>query len=110
MNQDRLKHASSVGFEAIDLTKNEPLEDLIEAVLGVREVDAAVDAVGFEARGHGADHETEAPATVLNSLMTITRAAGGIGIPGLYVTEDPGAADKAAQRGAFEHAFWSRLG
>jgi glutathione-independent formaldehyde dehydrogenase len=100
MNQDRLKHAKSVGFEPIDLTKSDQLEDLIEAVLGTREVDASIDAVGFEARGHGAQHTTEAPATVLNSLMAITRAAGGIGIPGLYVTEDPGSKDQAAQRGA----------
>jgi glutathione-independent formaldehyde dehydrogenase len=33
---------------------------------------------------------------VLNSLMEITRAAGAIGIPGLYVTEDPGATEQAA--------------
>ena len=31
---------------------------------------AAVDAVGFEAHGHGEDAGDEAPATVLNSLMT----------------------------------------
>jgi glutathione-independent formaldehyde dehydrogenase len=42
----------------------------------------------------------EAPATVLNSLMEVTRAAGKIGIPGLYVTEDPGATDEAARRGS----------
>ncbi len=105
MNQDRLKHAKAVGFEPIDLTKSDSLEDLIEGVLGVREVDAAIDAVGFEAKGHGSQHDTEAPATVLNSLMAITRAAGGIGIPGLYVTEDPGAKDKAAQHGALSMRF-----
>jgi glutathione-independent formaldehyde dehydrogenase len=100
MNKDRLKHAKAVGFEPIDLTKGDKLGDLIEEVLGVPEVDAAVDAVGFEARGHGSQHQVEAPATVLNSLMTITRAAGGIGIPGLYVTEDPGSKDHAAQTGS----------
>ena len=42
-------------------------KDQIEQILGVPEVDAAVDAVGFEARGHGGDAEQEAPATVLNS-------------------------------------------
>jgi glutathione-independent formaldehyde dehydrogenase len=105
MNQERLKHAKSVGFEPVDLTKSDRLEDLIEAVLGVREVDAAVDAVGFEARGHGSQHTIEVPATVLNSLMTITRAAGGIGIPGLYVTEDPGSKDQAAQHGALSMRF-----
>ena len=105
MNQERLAHAKSVGVEPIDLSKSNKLEDLIEAVLGVPEVDAAVDAVGFEAKGHGAQHTVEAPATVLNSLMSITRAAGGIGIPGLYVTEDPGAKDQAAQRGALSMRF-----
>jgi glutathione-independent formaldehyde dehydrogenase len=99
MNSERLAHAKSVGFEPIDLKKSDKLEDLIEAVIGEREVDASVDAVGFEAKGHGKQHETEAPAAVLNSLMAITRAAGGIGIPGLYVTEDPGSKDEAAQQG-----------
>ncbi|MDQ3686980.1 MAG: formaldehyde dehydrogenase, glutathione-independent [Acidobacteriota bacterium] len=105
MNKERLKHAKKVGFEPIDLTKSDKLEDLIEAVVGVPEVDASVDAVGFEAHGHGKQSGVEAPATVLNSLMTITRAAGGIGIPGLYVTEDPGAEDKAAQQGSLSMRF-----
>ena len=64
------------------------------------EVDAAVDAVGFEARGHGADADHEAPATVLNSIMDVTRVAGKLGIPGLYVTGDPGAVDDAAKVGS----------
>jgi len=99
MNDERLKHAKNVGFEPIDLRKSDKLGELIEQVIKTPEVDASVDAVGFEARGHGAQHNTEAPATVLNSLMTVTRAAGGIGIPGLYVTEDPGSKDEAAQHG-----------
>ena len=98
MNAERLKHAASVGFTPIDLTKSNNLGELIAAVVGKPEVDAAVDAVGFEARAQGKDG-AEAPATVLNSLMSIVRAAGGIGIPGLYVTEDPGAKDEAAKTG-----------
>ncbi|MBZ4417279.1 formaldehyde dehydrogenase, glutathione-independent [Myxococcus sp. RHSTA-1-4] len=105
MNAERLRHAKSVGFEPIDLTKSDKLEELIEAVVGVPEVDASVDAVGFEARGHGALHVTEMPATVLNSLMAITRAGGAIGIPGLYVTEDPGAKDEAAKQGNLRMRF-----
>lgn len=99
LNDERLQHAKKVGFEPIDLKKSDKLEELIEQVVGAPEVDASVDAVGFEARGHGSAHTEEAPATVLNSLMKITRAGGGIGIPGLYVTEDPGAKDEAAQTG-----------
>ena len=41
----------------------------------------------------------ERPATVLNSLMTITRAGGALGIPGLYATDDPGGVDDAAKTG-----------
>jgi glutathione-independent formaldehyde dehydrogenase len=104
MNAERLKHAASVGFTPVDLTKGDNLGELIAAVVGKPEVDAAVDAVGFEARAHGKDGE-EAPATVLNSLMSIVRAAGGIGIPGLYVTEDPGAKDEAAKTGNLSMRF-----
>src|ERR1700744_400846 len=45
MNEARLAHAKSVGFEPINLTKSDKLEDLIEHVLGVPEVDASIDAV-----------------------------------------------------------------
>ena len=105
MNKERLDHVRKVGFEPIDLTVSDRLGDLVEAVLGVPEVDCAVDCVGFEAHGHGASHVAEAPATVLNSLMEITRAAGAIGIPGLYVTEDPGAKDESARQGALSLRF-----
>jgi glutathione-independent formaldehyde dehydrogenase len=74
----------------------------VAAILGEAEVDRAIDCVGFEARGHGHEgSQIEAPATVLNSLMDVTRVAGRIGIPGLYATEDPGAVDKAARAGSF---------
>jgi glutathione-independent formaldehyde dehydrogenase len=96
---ERLEQAKSFGCEPIDVTKGDP-KDQIEQILGVPEVDAAVDAVGFEARGHGSDADHEAPATVLNSIMDITRAAGKLGIPGLYVTGDPGAVDDAAKVGS----------
>jgi glutathione-independent formaldehyde dehydrogenase len=104
MIPERLKHAASVGFTPIDLTKSDNLGELIAAVVGKPEVDAAIDAVGFEARAQGKNGQ-EAPATVLNSLMTIVRAAGGIGIPGLYVTEDPGAADDAGKTGNLKMRF-----
>jgi glutathione-independent formaldehyde dehydrogenase len=95
-NKDRLAHAKKVGFEPIDLSKHDRLGEMIAEVTGSPEVDSAIDAVGFEARGHSGG---EQPAIVLNQMMEITRAAGSIGIPGLYVTEDPGAVDKAAQHG-----------
>jgi glutathione-independent formaldehyde dehydrogenase len=100
MNEERLAHArSAIGAETVDLTEEGSLPDKIEQIVGEPVVDAAVDAVGFEARGHGKD-AGEAPATVLNSIMEVTRAAGKLGIPGLYVTGDPGASDDAAKEGS----------
>lgn len=99
MNRERLAQAKSFGCETIDLSKDASMEEQFEAIVGTPEVDCAVDCVGFEARGHGANASKEIPATVLNSLMKITRAGGALGIPGLYVTEDPGAGDESAKTG-----------
>ena len=99
LQAERLAQARSFGCETIDVSQGEP-KDQIEQILGTPEVDCGVDAVGFEARGHGEDAETEHPATVLNSLMDLTRAGGALGIPGLYVTGDPGAHDDAAREGS----------
>ena len=101
-NKERLAHAAKVGFEPVDLSASDRLGDMIAQITGSNEVDAAIDAVGFEARGHTGG---EQPAVVLNQMMEITRAAGSIGIPGLYVTEDPGATDQAAQKGNLSLRF-----
>src|ERR687898_1759514 len=49
---ERLTQARSFGCEPIDIRKGDPKEQ-VQEILGAPEVDAAVDAVGFEARGHG---------------------------------------------------------
>jgi glutathione-independent formaldehyde dehydrogenase len=99
MIPERLAQARSFGCETIDLRKAATLAEQIEQIVGVPEVDAAVDCVGFEARGHGGEASVERPATVLNSIMEVTRAGGALGIPGLYVTGDPGAVDANAKIG-----------
>jgi glutathione-independent formaldehyde dehydrogenase len=99
MIPERLAQAKSFGCETIDLKKDGSLADQIAQIVGTPEVDSAIDCVGFEARGHGHDAAKEQPATVLNSVMEITRAGGQIGIPGLYVTGDPGGVDANAKVG-----------
>jgi glutathione-independent formaldehyde dehydrogenase len=99
MIPERLQQARSFGCETIDLKQTGSIEEKIAQIIGVPEVDSAVDCVGFEARGHGSDSGKEQPATVLNTLMAITRAGGALGIPGLYVTDDPGAAEQSAKTG-----------
>ncbi len=96
---ERLAQAKSFGCETVDLNNNASLAEQIENIVGIPEVDAAVDCVGFEARGHGSEAEVEKPATVLNSIMEVTRAGGSLGIPGLYVTGDPGGVDDNAKIG-----------
>jgi glutathione-independent formaldehyde dehydrogenase len=99
-----------MGFEIIDVSKHDDLSAQIEQLVGVPEVDAAVDAVGFEASSHGHANEA-APASVLNQLMGITFVGGGVGIPGLYVVEDPGAPNEDAKKGILKIRFgkgWSR--
>ncbi|MCY1145499.1 formaldehyde dehydrogenase, glutathione-independent [Actinoplanes sp. Pm04-4] len=106
LNEERLAQARSFGCETVNVAQGDPVEQISQilghdaSAIGEPLVDSAVDAVGFEARGHGADSEVEQPATVLNSLMQLTRAGGAIGIPGLYVTGDPGGVDEAAKVGS----------
>jgi glutathione-independent formaldehyde dehydrogenase len=101
LNKDRLAQAQSFGCETVDISQDASLEDQIDQILGTNEVDCAVDAVGFEATGHGVGGG-EAPAAVLNSVMALTRAGGRLGIPGLYVTGDPGASDPDAKEGTLK--------
>jgi len=100
LNAERLAQARSFGCETVDVSKKATVGEQIEQILGEPEVDCTVDCVGFEARGHGRDSGVEQPATVLNTVMTVVKAGGNIGIPGLYVTGDPGAVDEAAKIGS----------
>lgn len=104
MQEDRLKQAESFGCETVNLAKHDRLGDQIEQILGEPIVDCSIDAVGFEASGHGEGAE-EQPAVVLNTIMDITKAGGSLGIPGLYVTEDPGGIDEDAQTGSLKVRF-----
>jgi glutathione-independent formaldehyde dehydrogenase len=97
LNQARLNHAREVGFVPIDLSQHDRLDEQVADVVGTPTVDSVIDAVGFEAKAHGGGDQ---PAIVLNQAMEIIRPAGAVGIPGLYVTEDPGAHDEAARKGS----------
>lgn len=114
LNAERLAHARSFGCETVDPLAG-PLPDQIAQILGVPEVDAAVDCVGFEAKGHTAkvhtkDGQQEAPATVLNAAMEITRAGGGDRHP--RVVRDRGSWGQRSRRPGWiiVAAIWLGLG
>ncbi|MGA9588031.1 MAG: formaldehyde dehydrogenase, glutathione-independent [Terracidiphilus sp.] len=109
-NPERLAHAKKIGYETINVAEHDNLAEQIAQIVGEPVVDAAIDAVGFEASGHGHPNEA-APAAVLNALMDVTFVAGGVGIPGLYVVEDPGAPNEESKHGVLKVRFgkgWSK--
>jgi glutathione-independent formaldehyde dehydrogenase len=103
-NPERLAVVKKAGYEVIDLRKDVSLPDQIEAILGQPEVDCGVDCVGFEAHGYG-PHADDDPAAVINGLFEVTRAGGGMGLPGIYTAGDSQAKDAKVKQGTYELDF-----
>jgi threonine dehydrogenase-like Zn-dependent dehydrogenase len=87
----------------INFEEGDPVEQIKDLHGGG--VDKGVDAVGYQAvdpdkEGDDAyDPARENPAVVINNLIRTVRPTGELGIPGLYVPEDPGAPDEMAAQG-----------
>ena len=91
-HKKRLDKAKSIGAIPINLDEGDPVEQILGETEGEGGVDRGVDAVGYQATAASADGNY-VPNSVLMSLVRAVRATGGIGAPGLNVTEDPGASD-----------------
>lgn len=74
MVQDRLDAAKKIGCIPVDFTKSDPVDQIIEHNGGM--VDRAVDAVGYQAVDKGG--KSEKPNVVLDNLIRVTRACGGL--------------------------------
>ncbi|CRK04304.1 hypothetical protein BN1723_008865 [Verticillium longisporum] len=98
---ERLKAAEKIGCVPIDFSSSDPVDQIIKANDGM--VDRSVDAVGYQAVDKGGSKEQ--PNIVLESMIRVTRACGGMGIPGLYVPSDPGAPDDASGKGMISLSF-----
>lgn len=118
---ERLAVAEKIGCTPIDFTKGDAVDQIIR--LNGGEVDRSVDAVGYQAVDTSGSKEK--PNIVLENMIRVTRACGGMGIPGLYVprlaislepyvsvmelmfsiTSDPGASDEVAAKGAISLSF-----
>ncbi|KAL4792765.1 hypothetical protein BDV19DRAFT_400421 [Aspergillus venezuelensis] len=99
---ERLRAAEKIGAVAVDFTRGDTVEQII-SLNGGEMVDRSIDAVGYQAVGK--DNSTEVPNIVLENMIKVTRACGGLGIPGLYVPSDPGAGDAAAANGMISLSF-----
>ena len=101
---ERLAAAKKIrGATPIDFSAGDAVEAIIKANDG-KMVDRSVDAVGYQAVGSGKG-EGEVPNVVLEQCIMVTRATGGIGVPGLYVPADPGAPDEKAAKGMMMMSF-----
>nr|BFE58139.1 glutathione-independent formaldehyde dehydrogenase [Dactylosporangium thailandense] len=93
--QDRLDLAVKIGATPVDFSRGDPAEQILEAT-GGRGADCGVEAVGYQAHDRGGE---EHPELVLDNLVKVVRSTGGIGVVGVYVPDDPGAATGPAKQG-----------
>ncbi|KAK7427278.1 hypothetical protein QQZ08_006214 [Neonectria magnoliae] len=98
---ERLKAAAKIGSTPIDFTKGDAVDQIIK--LNGGEVDRSVDCVGYQAVDKAGS--SEVPNIVLENMIRVTRACGGLGIPGLYVPSDPGAPDDTSAKGMISLSF-----
>ncbi|UNI13643.1 hypothetical protein JDV02_000366 [Purpureocillium takamizusanense] len=99
---ERLQAAEKIGCIPVDFTKGDAVDQIVEKNGGDM-VDRSVDAVGYQAVDKGGS--SEQPNVVLENMIRVTRACGGLGIPGLYVPSDPGAPDDASAKGMISLSF-----
>jgi glutathione-independent formaldehyde dehydrogenase len=92
---DRLKLAAAIGAQPIDFSAGDPVEQLLDRTGGTG-VDRGVEAVGYQAHDSTG---TEHPELVLDNLINSVRTTGGIGVVGVYMPSDPGAATEGAKEG-----------
>lgn len=99
---ERLQAAEKIGCIAINFEEGDAVELILKANDGEM-VDRSVDAVGYQAVVKGG--QKEEPNIVLENMIKVTRACGGLGIPGLYVPTDPGAPDSDSAKGRISLSF-----
>lgn len=119
---ERLAVSKKIGCIPIDFTQGDAVDQIINLNDGM--VDRSVDAVGYQAVN--STGSAEKPNIVLENMIRVTRACGGMGIPGLYVPRfvilinpaflgcdliltlscsDPGASDDTAAQGLVSLSF-----
>ena len=99
--KDRLALAEKIGATAIDLSEVDAVEAIMDATDGFG-VDCGVEAVGYQAHDpSGQEH----PGMVLDNLVKVVRATGGIGVVGVYEPTDPGASTADAKEGRYDFDF-----
>ena len=94
-----------MGAIAIDDTEGDGVERIME-LTGGNGADRGCECVGYQCCNM---HREEVPNLTMNNLVATVKATGRIGVVGVFVPEDPQAADKLQKKGqmAFDFGqFW----
>src|SRR4051812_24993925 len=97
---DRLKLAQKIGAIAIDDSKGSHVEQILELTDGG--ADRGCECVGYQCHDPAG---REVPNMTMNDLVKSVRPTGGIGVVGVFVSEDPGAKDELAREGKIAFDF-----
>ena len=104
-HQDRLALAAKIGATAIDDTEGGGVQQVL-ALTGGQGADRGCECVGYQCCNM---HGKEVPNLTMNNLVQSVKATGSIGVVGVFLPKDPGAADDLAKEGklAFDFGnFW----
>jgi glutathione-independent formaldehyde dehydrogenase len=100
-HRDRLSLAAKIGCIPIDDSRVDPVERVLELTQG-QGADKGCECVGYQAHDpSGREH----PEMTMNNLVRSVRAAGRLGVVGVFVEEDPGAADEGSKKGRIPFDF-----
>ncbi len=93
--KDGLRLASEIGAVPIDFSQAEPVESILDVAESAgTEKGTRPSGIRLTTR-RGDEH----PELVLDNLVKVVRTAGVVGVVGVYLPEDPGAADERARDG-----------
>jgi glutathione-independent formaldehyde dehydrogenase len=102
---DRLELVEKIGATPIDTLKGDVSQQIRELTNGLG-ADCGAECIGYQC--HNAKGR-EIPNLIMNSLVENVKATGSIGVIGVFIPEDPKAADALAKKGqlAFDFGkFW----
>jgi glutathione-independent formaldehyde dehydrogenase len=107
-HRDRLRLAETIGAIAIDDTREDPVDRVMQLTRG-EGADKGCECVGWQAHDP-AGHEV--PSDTMNKLVKSVRPTGGIGVVGVFMPQDPKSPDPLMQKGelAFDFGLFFRKG
>lgn len=98
---DRLKLVEQFGGIPIDFNKAPAVDQVLEMTKGLG-ADRGCECVGYQCCDkHGHEHNN----ITMNELVKAVKATGSIGVVGVFLAEDPKAADPLAKKGHMDFDF-----